>query len=370
MNPPRTRTVVVTGVPHFVAGLLVRSILQKEPETRVVVLARNDRVDRAREVVGPSARVEVVPARLVRADLGLEDDVRFDLLERVTDIYHCKSLYHLGVDKRRAEDVNIQATRNLLGFARQAPALHRFNHYSTAFVAGDRDGIVLEGELDRGQHFRNTFERTKFTAELEVRRAAGELPITIFRPSLVVGHSRTGAVDVLDGPYFLLQLLTKNPGRVPLRVPSATGAPFNVVPADYVAEAMHALSLRDGAEGMTYHLVDPAPIRAADAVQLIAEYANAGAAPSRMPGWVRDRFLAVPAVSRWVRSGRAYLHELDGNTFFNAANALRDLRETSLLCPSFPTYVERLVSWSRTATRGDLAEEGDPPPPPETSVEA
>lgn len=351
---PDDRHVLVTGVPHFVARLLVARILEQEPATRLTLLARTDHLELVQAHSAGDPRVDVVAARLVRADLGLPDDTRRALLESVTDVYHLKSLYHLGVDKQRAEDVNIQATRNLLEFGRQAQRLRRFNHYSTAFVAGDRQGIVLEGELDRGQGFRNTFERTKFTAELEVRRAMGELPATIYRPSLVVGSSVTGAIDALDGPYFLLQLLTRTPGRVPLNIPTATGAPFNVVPADYVAQALLALSTRDTGVGRTYHLVDPAPIPTVDALQLVAEYANHGTAPSRVPAWIRGRVLSIRPVGTFARSTKAYLHELDGWTFFNPAGALRDLRQTGILCPSFPEYVQKLVRWSASATRGEL----------------
>lgn len=357
----RPRHVLVSGLPHFVALLLTRRILALEPEARITVLVRNDHIETVRADVGPTTRVRVLAARIVRADLGLSPTDRRRLLADTTDIYHFASLYHLGVDKRQAEDVNIQATRNLLGFARQAQSLRRFNHYSTAFVAGDRTGIVLEDELDRGQAFRNTFERTKFTAELEVRRAESEVPVTIYRPSLVVGSAKTGEMDVVDGPYFLLQLLTTSPGRIPLRVPSVRGAPFNVVPADFVASAIHALSLNDDAEGRTYHLVDPAPIRAEDALQLIAEYANQGSAPSRMHGWMRRRLLALSPVERYVRSGKAYMHELDGSTFFNAANTLRELRETNILCPSFPDYVARLVRWVRSSNAANaLGRRPDP----------
>ncbi len=346
-----SRHVLITGMPHFVARLLARRILSTEPDARITLLVRADMIDRARTVVGPSSRVRILPSRIVRADLGIAPADRRQLVTDVTDIYHFASLYHLGVDKRHAEDVNIQSTRNLLELARAASSLRRFNHYSTAFVAGDRTGIVLEDELDRGQHFRNTFERTKFTAELEVRRAGTDLPISIFRPSLVVGSAATGEMGVLDGPYFLLQLLTTSPGRIPLNIPSVTGSPFNVVPADFVAAAMHSLSRRDAAEGRTFHLVDPSPIRAEDALQLIAEYANRGSAPSPVHGWMRKRMLSVPAVERYARSGKAYMHELDGSTFFNCTNTLRGLRDTRILCPSFPDYVERLVRWIRSNAR-------------------
>lgn len=346
-HTPAPRHVLITGLPHFVGRLLTRQILNTEPATRITLLVREDHVDAVRTAVGPSDRITVLPARIVRANLGIAPPERRRLLASITDIYHFASLYHLGVDKRQAEDINIQTTRNLLSFAAEMSSLRRFNHYSTAFVAGDRTGIILEEELDAGQSFRNTFERTKFTAELAVRRAGAELPVTIYRPALVVGSSKTGEMAQLDGPYFLLHLLANSPGRVPLSIPSVAGTPFNVVPADYVAEAMHSISMNNAAIGKTFHLADPAPIRAEDGLQLVAELANRGNGLHPVHGLVRKGFLALPANKRLVRGSKAYLHEFDGVRFFNTANTLHALQDTKILCPAFPSYAKRLVQWIR-----------------------
>lgn len=341
-DPPRH--IIITGLPHFVARLVADEIAETEPTASVTALVRADRIDRVRSELRNPSTIEIVPARIVLPDLGLADAHRLDLIEHVTDIYHFESLYHLGVDARQVEDVNVLGTRHLLEIARRAPNLRRFNHYSTAFVAGDRAGIVLESELDRGQRFRTPYERTRFAAELLVRRAAGTIPITIYRPSLVVGESTTGDMGTVDGPYFLLQLLTHTPGRLPRRVPSAQNAPFNVVPADYVARSITALSRMPHSVGETYHLVDPSPLRNRDALELIAQTANLGPAPSRLRSSLRSRVLELPIIERYVKRSQAYLHELDGATWFNASNAIRDLSSTGIFCPSFADYVDKLVA--------------------------
>ncbi len=347
----RSRHVLVTGVPSFVVTHLVWRLLEHEPETRITILVRNDQTEAGPEAIADggdiSPRVEVVASRIVVPGLGLTSEVRSRLQSEVTDVYHFASLYHIGVDKRRAEDVNIQSTRNVLAFARTLRGLVRFNHYSTVFVSGSRDGIILEDELDRGQTFRNTYERTKFTAELEVRRCMGELPISVFRTGLIVGDSRSGRIEPLDGPYLLVALVANSPGRLPLRIPSAANHPFNVVPVDFVAEAIHALSLLPWSEGRTFHIVDPNPIPTEEAFRLIAEHANRGNAPPAFHGWFRRRLLSVGPIERWMRSSKAYLHELDRMTFYNSANTLQGLRDTAILCPSFPSYVERLVGHVR-----------------------
>ena len=299
----RERHVLITGSPNFVAIRLLWSICDQEPDTRVTLIVRRDLIERTEAAlarrVGVRSRVDVIPGDVVAKRLGLSDRAFDELVESVTDIYHLASIYHLGVDKRRAEEVNIQGTRHMLDTARACPNLVRLNHYSTAFVSGDREGVIMESELERGQHFRNTFERTKFTAELEVRRAFGELPISIFRPSLVVGDSVTGEIDRLDGPYFLLQLIALNPTRLPVPIPSSSSYPLNVVPVNFVAEAMHVISLNPWAEGKTFHLVDPNPVSSRDAFRMVAEHARRKAPRGSMPSWLSRRLMELPLVERF-----------------------------------------------------------------------
>lgn len=339
MSAARARHVLIAGAPHFVATLLCDLIAANEPASKVTVLAPPDHVDPVRDRL-PYARLEVVPAQLTREGFGLSRPKLRELKTSVTDVYNFVSIYHLGVDKRRAEDLNIHGARLVLGFARSAPNLVRFNHYSTAFVAGDRTGIVLETELERGQEFRNTYERTKFTAEIAIRRATAELPITVYRPSVVVGRSDTGELGPVDGPHHLIPLLANaGPARLPLSFPDRPNAPFNVVPADYVAEAIYELSLDPACAGRTYHLVDPAPIPTREALEMIGEQTTS----SRRPGLGRDT-LSMRLLGRLARSGGDYLHEFDAFTFFNPSSTLHALGGR-VLCPPFHAIVGALVRY-------------------------
>jgi len=350
--------VLITGMPNFVAVRLLWTLLDAEPKTHVALVVRGDLVERTEAElsrrVGVRSRVRVLRGDVVAPDLGLVDEDLERVLRETTDIYHLASIYHLGVAKNRAEEVNIQGTRHVLDIARRCDRLERLNHYSTAFVAGDRAGVILEGELETGQKFRNTFERTKFTAELEIRRAMHDLPISVYRPSMLVGDSETGEIDALDGPYFFFQLIVNNPTRLPVPLPSAAMHPLNVVPVDYVTRAMHAISIGENNVGRTFHLVDPNPISARDAFRMIAEHAERSAPRGRMPHWLAQRLLALPPVERLTRQGRAFLHELDSLTIFNSMNTMAALRHTGIIAPPFPTYVDRLVRYvQRDRTWGD-----------------
>ena len=171
---------------------------------------------------------------------------------------------------------------------------------------------------------------------------------------MVVGDSETGEIDALDGPYFFFQLIVNNPTQLPVPLPSAAMHPLNVVPVDFVTRAMHAISVGDNNVGRTFHLVDPNPVSARDAFRMIAEHAERSAPRGRLPHWLAQRILALPPVERMTRHGRAFLHELDSLTIFNSMNTMAALRHTGIICPAFPTYVERLVHYvQRDQTWGE-----------------
>jgi thioester reductase-like protein len=342
----------VTGAPNFVAIRLVWCILAAEKSTSVTLLVRPDAVDRTEALLQRQmsfrSRITLLRGDTTRPSLGLGSTDLFQLRERTTDIYQFDSLYHIGHSKARVEEVNIGGTRNLLDFARTVRALNRFNFYSTAFVCGDRSGVVLEDELERGQHFRNTYERTRFTAELEVKRSSSSLPVTIYRPSLLVGDSRTGELGPLDGPHYLVGMLVNAPARVPMMLPSAGTYPMHLVPVDFVAQAIHVLSQNPEAEGRTLHLVDPNPLSTRHALRLIQQFAGGQQdAASRQGRWLANLALRVPAVERLARQGREFLHEIENPVVFNSMYTMKYLAATGVTCPPFPDYAARLVEYVR-----------------------
>ncbi len=346
MSSSRARHVLIAGYPHFIAELVADRVARKEPATRVTVLTARDHKEVAKQ---DAERTEFIPARTIHAGFGLSVPKLRDLRASVTDVFNFVSTYHLGVDKRRAEDINIQGTRHLLQFAQSCPNLVRFNHYSTAFVAGARDGIVLETELDQGQAFRNTFERTKFTAEMAIRRAMRDTPISVYRPSVVVGRSTDGLLSVIDGPRHLISALVGTAGRLPVSFPANLDGPFNVVPADFVARAIHELSLNPRAVGETFHLVDPAPIRIRHALELIADATNT---LQHSPPTGNRIALASLVLGKLARAGGNYLSEFEQSVFFNPSNAIQGLHESGVICPAFHKTVSALVGAKMATAAG------------------
>lgn len=348
----RERRVLITGAPSFVAIQLLWRILETEPHTQIHLIVRGDRIVRTEEYLarfpGHRARVHIHRGTTTDPFFGLHEDSFRLLSDEITDFYHLASMHHLGAAKQQVEEVNIRGTRQSLDAASALKKLERFHYYSTAFVCGSREGVILEDDLEQGQTFRNTFERTRFTAELDIRRAMKDLPISVYRASLVVGDSRTGEMAWLDGPWIFLQAIARNPDRLPTLLPSATQYPFNVVPVDFVAHAMHALSLRPDTIGKTFHLADPAPVSQASAFRLLWRHISEGPVKSTLGTKVRERLLRVGFIERYTKEGRPFLNELDNLAIFNTANTLKGLRGSNIQCPYFPDYVSRLVDFAHS----------------------
>src|SRR5206468_3845991 len=157
------------------------------------------------------------------------------------------------VDERVADAMNVRATREALELARAATHLRAFVHHSTVYVSGDRRGLVLEGDVDRGQKPRNVVEATKLRAEKIVRRAAKDVPTIVLRPGTVVGDSVTGEVDRLDGPYLLVLVLLTSPADLAVPLPTHGDALLHLVPVDYVARAAVTIGRDPRAIGQTFH---------------------------------------------------------------------------------------------------------------------
>lgn len=347
----RERCVLITGAPSFVAIQLLWRILEKEPDTKVHLIVRGDLIEKAKEFVARARtgadRVTIHRGRVIDPKFGLREKVFAQLCEHVTDFYHLAAMHHLGAAKQQVEEVNILGTRVALAAAARFQRLARFHYYSTAFVCGAREGVILENDLEHGQTFRSTYERTRLTAELDVRRAMKDLPISVYRASLVIGDSETGEIHWLDGPWIFIQSVARNPERLPTLLPSSIHNPFNAVPVDFVAHAMHAISLRPDTEGYTFHLTDPAPVSQASAFRLLRRHVEEGPVLTSFGGRLRDRILQLPFIEKRTKRVRPFLNELDNLAIFNPSNTLKALRGTDIYCPYFPDYVATLVKYAR-----------------------
>jgi thioester reductase-like protein len=270
-------------------------------------------------------------------------------VRKVTDIYHLAAISYLGVPDREMWRVNVQGTLNMLEVAEEALHLKRFNHVSTCYVSGNREGVITEDELNEGQTFRNKYESTKFESEKRVRIAMDRLPISIYRPSIVVGDSKTGQISRFDGPYYLGTLLAASPVSMPLPLPGKGVAPLNMVPVDYVIESLYFLSLHPKAANLTFHLVDPNPLSARKVYELVASRAGRKPPPRlRLSAGLAKTILKIPGLEKVSRAHRQAIDYVSVMAIYNNTNTEMLLRGSGIACPPFESYVDNLMAYVRS----------------------
>lgn len=343
-------TYFVTGYPGFIGRLLVPALLRQRRGAKAYVLVQEAQEEKAREEIerlGPelAGRITLFTGDVVNMHLGLSSREYRTLVDEVTDVFHLAALYAQGADVKPLRQVNVEGTRNVLELATDMKRLRRFNHMSTSVVSGTRVGVIAEDELDEGQSFRSPYEETKFEAEQLVQAAGATMPVTVYRPGIVVGDSRTGEIDRFDGPYYLAILLVTSPLAVPLPLPGSAVAPLNVVPVDFVVDAMLHLAHDPRAAGRTFHLVDPNPMAARKVYELIASRTGRKLPPLRMSYRLADRLLNIPVLERLVREERAAIASVNHLAIYTSANTHELLDGTGVRCPPLASYVDRLISY-------------------------
>jgi thioester reductase-like protein len=356
-------TILFTGFPGFIGARLIPRLLELRPGTTFECLVQEKFLPAADASVAALAashpetkgRIRLVTGDITTPGLGLGAGAK-SLAKRVTGCFHLAAVYDLAVSRDVGMRINVEGTKNVLEFLGGAPSLRRFDYVSTAYVSGTAVGTYRETDLDVGQSFKNHYEETKFLAEVAVNESG--LPATIYRPGIVVGDSRTGETAKFDGPYFALNAMSllPSPGAF-LRIGDGA-AEVNLVPVDFVLEAIARLGAWDGAIGQTYHLTDPAPETALSLAELLAKSIGKSFVYVPVPLPLAKLAFVVPQVSTWLGMPGQTLDYFDHPVHYDAARATKDLARFGLECPPFRSYVQRLVAfWKKKKaeiTRGAM----------------
>ncbi|MBE2201211.1 MAG: SDR family oxidoreductase [Anaerolinea sp.] len=352
-------TVFLTGFPGFLGSELVKRLLARYADdvTIVCLIQRKFRalsLQRVAEIdaeqAGWGARIQLLEGDITLPDLGLGAVQLAALQQETVEIYHLAAVYALGVSRELAMRVNVDGTRYMLRLAGSCPRLRRFQYVSTCYVSGRHDGDFTENDLKNGQLFNNYYEETKYWAEIEVRQQMKKgLPVSIYRPAIVVGDSKTGATQKYDGPYYAIQWILRQP---PHAIMPLVGDPsrfeVNVVPSDFVIDALDYLSAQEQSLGQVYHLSDPAPLTVAEMIDVIA--AVTGRQVWRIPvtSWLAKGALQyIPGVYSLMRIEPASIDYFTLPTRYTCTNTLRDLAGSGIACPSFTDYAPVLVDFMR-----------------------
>jgi thioester reductase-like protein len=274
--------------------------------------------------------------------LGLDRKQVQDLASRITRIIHLAASINLNASLEEARSTNLEGAWEILRLAASCRRLESLAWISTAFVAGDRKGRILEEELQCGQKFRNAYEQSKFEAELLVRSFEALLPITIFRPSIIVGDSRDGYTCNFSSIYWPLRLVAEGELR---RVPGAPLTPLDLVPVDYVADAIVELVGRQSSVGLCYQLVagHRGTITVRELLNRAIRYFDCRGKPLR--------FIS-PCTQTSVRL-RVFFDYLDDCKEFDDSAARAALQDTGLRCPRITGYLERLFAFCERTNWGE-----------------
>ncbi len=359
--------IVLSGATGFLGGeVLARLLMRERRPIYVLIRAGNKAEAQARleatliELMGSAApwsdRTVAIPADLTQPRLGLDRDRHSWLARRAEWVIHCAASvsFTLGLPESRA--INVEGTNRMLDLAAGAHrrgALQCFTHVSTAYVAGTHDGTFGERDLDLGQEHRNPYERSKLEAEKEVRARSGELPVQVFRPSIVVGDSRTGWTPAFNVLYWPLRAFAR--GSYPF-LPASRTSPVDVVPVDYVADALLELGERPGT---TFHLT--AADRASDLDELVTlACEHLDRRPPRLlsPSLYRRTLHPVlvrtgpEARRRALRRSEPFFPYFAMNTRYDDGEARAALASSGIEPPPLPTYFDHLIAYALRAEWG------------------
>lgn len=348
-SPPQPVHYFVTGATGFIGRRLVAALLARPATGTVYALVRESSRQRLLDLAATlegGQRLVPVTGDLTERALGVD----VAELGSVTHVVHLAAVYDLTASEEANHRANVVGTSNVIDLVAQLDGAW-LHHVSSIAVAGEYAGRFTEADFDLGQRFGSPYYETKFAAEKLVREQKSA-PYKVYRPSAVVGDSRTGEMDKIDGPYYFLPAITRMaalPARLPL--PSFDLGATNVVPVDYVVEAMAHLMHVESPSGSTYHLASPRP-------QSLNEVYNAFAGAAGAPRVALVAPRPASAVLRRAgallgRAADAALSRIPGGR--EAAGAV--LTELGVP-PEVLPHLDMAVDFDTTATRQALAGSG------------
>jgi NAD(P)-dependent dehydrogenase (short-subunit alcohol dehydrogenase family) len=356
----------VTGATGFIGKRLVKTLLDRRGST-VYFLVRRESEHKVPELLkawGVSkTRAVAVIGDLCAKKLGVDADTLKSLKGKVDHFVHLAAVYDLGADEAAQVAVNIDGTRSAVDFAKAVDAKH-FHHVSSIAAAGLYEGVFREDMFDEAEGLDHPYFMTKHESEKVVRKEC-KVPWTVYRPALVVGDSKTGEMDKIDGPYYFFKLIQRLRQLLPPWMPSIglEGGRINIVPVDFVVSAIDHIMHQRRPAGQCFHLVDPQGYRVGDVLDTFSRAAHAprmnlfvnAALLGFIPRGVKKSLMALAPVKRVYR---AVMKDLglpeDMFTFINYPTRF-DRRQTDhalagsgITCPSLPDYAWRLWDyWER-----------------------
>ena len=356
----------VTGGTGFIGRHLVRRLLERGGTVHVLV--REGSRGRLEELISSWGDTpgEVVPVvgDLTQPMLGLDEETIDELTGKIDHFFHLAAIYDMEADDEAIRVANVEGTMHAVEFANRAK-VGCFDLASSIAVAGLYKGVWREDMFEEAEELnRHAYFSTKHESELIVREQL-EVPYRIYRPGIVVGNSETGEMDKVDGPYYFFKLIQRLRATLPQWMPTVgiEGREINLVPVDFVADAIDYIAHLEGRDGEVFHLTDPNPLKAGQIINLFSRSAHAPQMSMRLdpqmldvvPPAVRGGLMMLSPVQRVVDTvlsdlgiPRQVLVYVNYPTTFDCSNTLEALEGSGISVPPLATYADRLWDyWER-----------------------
>lgn len=360
---------VVTGGTGFIGRRVVSRLLARDAHAEVLVLVRRGSASRFERLAadwGPRARPLI--GDLAAPDLGLTVQTAADLGD-IDHVVHCGAVYDITASDADQRATNVDGTRAVIDLARRLDAT--LHHVSSIAVAGSHRGEFTEDDFDVGQELPTPYHQTKFEAEALVRAATG-LRFRVYRPAVVVGDSRTGEMDKVDGPYYvfpILARLAKLPPITPIALPDSGHT--NIVPVDYVVDALVALMHLPNRDGQTFHLTAPRTIGLRGIYRAVAKTAGLPPVLGSLPRAAAAPLMKVGGRTKVIRNMAATQLGVPAEIFdvadlaptFASEHTAEALRHDGITVPEFACYAPQLWRYWAEHLDPDRARRDDPAGP-------
>ncbi|MDS4069417.1 MAG: SDR family oxidoreductase [Candidatus Competibacter sp.] len=356
----------VTGASGFIGRRLVEKLLRREGSTVYYLMLERElpMVEQLRQRWGVAAhRAVPIIGDLTQPRLGVSDADVARLKGNIHHLFHLAAIYDLKASAEIQEKVNIEGTRNVVAFAGAIEA-GCFHLTSSIAAAGLYEGVFREDMFEEAEELDNPYYRTKHESEGIVRRECSR-PWRVYRPGAVVGDSRTGEMDKIDGPYYFFKLIQKLRKLLPPWMPMVgiEGGRLNLVPVNFIVDAMDHIAHLDGLDGQCFHLVDPNPHRVGDILNLFARAAHAPEMTLRINALM---FAFVPQLIKTTLAQMKPMRRIKDQilkdlgippdvmglinypTRFDCRETLKALKGTDIAVPPLETYAWKLWDyWER-----------------------
>lgn len=330
-----------TGFPGFIARQLMRQLFLDGVTKQIYAVVLPTEMNEARKEVEkiieehPTCQIELFEGDITLPNLGIDNSELACIAPRIAVVWHLAAIYDLAVPRKLAWKVNVHGTAMVNDFVRELPNLQRYMYFSTAYVAGRRNGLLLETELIRPHAFKNYYEETKYEAELRVEDLKAEVPITIIRPGIVRGHSETGETIKFDGPYFFLNMIDRLRKLPFIPFVGSRETTINVVPIDYILKACSFICREPSAEGKTLHLTDPNPHKVVDVYRAMVKGLTGKNPVGRLPLTLTKKMLEFYKIRNALGVEYETVDYLAWTASFDCSEAQEVLEKGNISCPDF-----------------------------------